>query len=68
MKKKVSKVSKKGFHISHDEEKILLFITGIIQGFGITAAIFGAINFTVFGLITLCLVLILIESRKFEQK
>ncbi len=62
--KNESVLTKKEIHLNkHDEDKLLLFVTGMMFGVGISAAILGAFMYATLVAIIFGLVLLLIEIR-----
>lgn len=55
---------KRVFLDAHDEEKVLLFVTGILFGMGMTSMLLNAIWFTALALLLFGIILIFIELRR----
>jgi hypothetical protein len=60
-----SEFSKKQIFLDlHDEEKILLFVTGILFGIGMTSMLLNAFWFTALSILIFGLIMIFIELRR----
>jgi hypothetical protein len=63
--KRPSTFTKDDFHLGkHDEDKMLLFATGIVLGIGLGASILGAFWYGGIAAIVIALVLLLVETRQ----
>lgn len=63
-KRAKSHISKEEFYLdAHDEEKILLFATGLLLGVGIAATILGVFVYGGLALVVIALTLIYVEQR-----
>ena len=59
-----SKFSKEEFYLdAHDDEKVLLFATGLLLGIGIAATILGVFMYGGLSLVVIAMTLIYIEQR-----
>jgi hypothetical protein len=64
-KRTASKFSKTEFYLEgHDEEKVLMFATGLVLGVGIAATILGIFIYGGIALVVIALALIYMEYRQ----
>jgi hypothetical protein len=65
---KGSVISREEFYLNkHDEEKVLLFLTGLVFGMGLVATILDEFLYAGLAMIVVGLVLLLIELNVEEQ-
>lgn len=59
-----SRLSKEEFYLNkHDEEKLLLFVTGIVFGVGIVASIVQQFAFGGLALVAVAVIMLLLETH-----
>lgn len=59
-----SHLSKEEFYLdAHDEEKVLMFATGLVLGIGLASTILGIFIYGGLALVTIALALIYVEQR-----
>ena len=65
---KASALSKEEFYLNkHDEEKVLLFLTGLVFGMGLVATILNEFLYAGLAMVVVGLVLLLIELNVEEK-